>query len=153
MMSKIGGVVGGGVWKYAHGTAHYGRNFHLKWLKVGFLFRIWLIYLGYLLLPLVLVNPLIITRSLSIYGLVVIAHPSTQNAPEIHCMYACSRDVWHQGRNPRALEHTLEDPSFIDWEVWLLDPLDSCLDALRTLAIPQGHLLSQQLRNSGRDYH
>lgn len=34
MMSKIGGVVGGGVWKYAHGTAHYGRNFHLKWLKL-----------------------------------------------------------------------------------------------------------------------
>lgn len=34
MMSKIGGFVGGGGWKYAHGTAHYGRNFSLKWLKV-----------------------------------------------------------------------------------------------------------------------
>lgn len=50
MMSKIGGVVGGGVWKYAHGTAHYGRNFHLKWLKVGLLFGFCLIYLGYSLL-------------------------------------------------------------------------------------------------------
>lgn len=36
MMSKIGGIVGGGGWKYAHGTAHYGRNFRLKWLKVSF---------------------------------------------------------------------------------------------------------------------
>ncbi|CAM6088244.1 unnamed protein product [Calypogeia fissa] len=34
MMSKIGGIVGGGGWKYAHGTAHYGRNFRLKWLKM-----------------------------------------------------------------------------------------------------------------------
>lgn len=34
MMSKIGGFVGGGGWKYAHGTAHYGRNFSLKWLKL-----------------------------------------------------------------------------------------------------------------------
>ncbi|KAG6541916.1 hypothetical protein Mapa_016641 [Marchantia paleacea] len=34
MMSKIGGVAGGGGWKYAHGTAHYGRNFRLKWLKL-----------------------------------------------------------------------------------------------------------------------
>jgi cleavage and polyadenylation specificity factor subunit 4 len=34
MMSKIGGVIGGGGWKYAHGTAHYGRNFNLRWLKV-----------------------------------------------------------------------------------------------------------------------
>ncbi|MCL7046587.1 hypothetical protein MKW94_000771 [Papaver nudicaule] len=34
MMSKIGGYVGGGNWKYAHGTAHYGRNFSVKWLKL-----------------------------------------------------------------------------------------------------------------------
>eukprot|EP01018_Ginkgo_biloba_P031296 Gb_21280 [translate_table: standard] len=34
MTSKIGGFVGGGGWKYAHGTAHYGRNFCLKWLKL-----------------------------------------------------------------------------------------------------------------------
>ncbi|ERN07697.1 30-kDa cleavage and polyadenylation specificity factor 30 [Amborella trichopoda] len=34
MTSKIGGYVGGGGWKYAHGTAHYGRNFSLKWLKL-----------------------------------------------------------------------------------------------------------------------
>ena len=34
MTSKIGGFVGGGNWKYAHGTAHYGRNFSVKWLKV-----------------------------------------------------------------------------------------------------------------------
>ncbi|XP_024357877.1 30-kDa cleavage and polyadenylation specificity factor 30 isoform X1 [Physcomitrium patens] len=34
MMSKIGGVAGGGAWKYAHGTANYGRNFRLKWLKL-----------------------------------------------------------------------------------------------------------------------
>lgn len=34
MTSKIGGSVGGGNWKYAHGTAHYGRNFCVKWLKV-----------------------------------------------------------------------------------------------------------------------
>ncbi|OVA10949.1 zinc finger protein [Macleaya cordata] len=34
MMSKIGGFVGGGNWKYAHGTAHYGRNFSVKWLKL-----------------------------------------------------------------------------------------------------------------------
>lgn len=34
MMSKIGVIVGGGGWKYAHGTAHYGRNFRLKWLKL-----------------------------------------------------------------------------------------------------------------------
>lgn len=34
MTSKIGGSVGGGNWKYAHGTAHYGRNFSVKWLKV-----------------------------------------------------------------------------------------------------------------------
>ncbi|PPR91347.1 hypothetical protein GOBAR_AA29341 [Gossypium barbadense] len=29
MTSKIGGSVAGGNWKYAHGTAHYGRNFSL----------------------------------------------------------------------------------------------------------------------------
>ncbi|KAG0471420.1 hypothetical protein HPP92_015966 [Vanilla planifolia] len=34
MTSKIGGFVGGGNWKYAHGTAHYGRNFSVKWLKL-----------------------------------------------------------------------------------------------------------------------
>lgn len=34
MTSKIGGSVGGGNWKYAHGTAHYGRNFSVKWLKL-----------------------------------------------------------------------------------------------------------------------
>ncbi|KAJ4810271.1 cleavage and polyadenylation specificity factor 30 [Rhynchospora pubera] len=35
MTSRIGGYVGGGNWKYAHGTAHYGRNFSVKWLKLG----------------------------------------------------------------------------------------------------------------------
>ena len=39
MMSKIGVIVGGGGWKYAHGTAHYGRNFRLKWLKVSYHFE------------------------------------------------------------------------------------------------------------------
>jgi len=34
MTSRIGGSVAGGNWKYAHGTAHYGRNFSVKWLKV-----------------------------------------------------------------------------------------------------------------------
>ncbi|KAH9288169.1 hypothetical protein KI387_032286 [Taxus chinensis] len=34
MTSKIGGFVGGGGWKHAHGSAHYGRNFSLKWLKL-----------------------------------------------------------------------------------------------------------------------
>ncbi|KAH8519065.1 hypothetical protein H0E87_000765 [Populus deltoides] len=34
MTSKIGASVGGGNWKYAHGTAHYGRNFSVKWLKL-----------------------------------------------------------------------------------------------------------------------
>ncbi|MQM03348.1 hypothetical protein Taro_036128, partial [Colocasia esculenta] len=34
MMSRIGGFVGGGNWKHAHGTAHYGRNFSVKWLKI-----------------------------------------------------------------------------------------------------------------------
>ncbi|XP_010926956.1 zinc finger CCCH domain-containing protein 45 [Elaeis guineensis] len=34
MTSKIGGYIGGGNWKYAHGTAHYGRNFSVKWLKL-----------------------------------------------------------------------------------------------------------------------
>ncbi|KAL5577371.1 hypothetical protein UlMin_019070 [Ulmus minor] len=34
MLSRIGGSVSGGNWKYAHGTAHYGRNFSVKWLKL-----------------------------------------------------------------------------------------------------------------------
>ncbi|KAG8365658.1 hypothetical protein BUALT_Bualt18G0128900 [Buddleja alternifolia] len=34
MTSRIGGFVGGGNWKHAHGTAHYGRNFAVKWLKL-----------------------------------------------------------------------------------------------------------------------
>uniref|UniRef100_A0A7N0RE21 Uncharacterized protein n=1 Tax=Kalanchoe fedtschenkoi TaxID=63787 RepID=A0A7N0RE21_KALFE len=34
MTSKIGGFVGGGNWKFAHGTAPYGRNFSIKWLKL-----------------------------------------------------------------------------------------------------------------------
>ncbi|XP_023520093.1 30-kDa cleavage and polyadenylation specificity factor 30-like [Cucurbita pepo subsp. pepo] len=34
MMTRIGGSVSGGNWKYAHGTAHYGQNFSLKWLKL-----------------------------------------------------------------------------------------------------------------------
>lgn len=75
----------------------------------------------------VLVNPIIITKSLYISA---VNHCdgslSTQDASQRHCIYACSRDVWHQGRNPRVLEHTLEDPSSIDWEVCLLCPLDSC---------------------------
>ncbi|XP_022639236.1 30-kDa cleavage and polyadenylation specificity factor 30 isoform X2 [Vigna radiata var. radiata] len=32
MTSRIGGSVAGDNWKYA-GTAHYGRNFSVKWLK------------------------------------------------------------------------------------------------------------------------
>uniref|UniRef100_A0A9I9EJY2 YTH domain-containing protein n=1 Tax=Cucumis melo TaxID=3656 RepID=A0A9I9EJY2_CUCME len=35
MMSRIGGSVSGSNWKYAHGTAYYGQNFSLKWLKVN----------------------------------------------------------------------------------------------------------------------
>jgi hypothetical protein len=34
MTSRIGGYIGGGNWKSAHGTAHYGRNFSIQWLKV-----------------------------------------------------------------------------------------------------------------------
>ncbi|XP_024018926.1 30-kDa cleavage and polyadenylation specificity factor 30 isoform X2 [Morus notabilis] len=34
MISRIGGSISGGNWKYAHGTAHYGRNFSVKWLKL-----------------------------------------------------------------------------------------------------------------------
>ncbi|XP_076949674.1 30-kDa cleavage and polyadenylation specificity factor 30-like [Bidens hawaiensis] len=34
MTSKIGGLVGGGNWKSEHGTAHYGRNFCVRWLKL-----------------------------------------------------------------------------------------------------------------------
>ncbi|CAK9142871.1 unnamed protein product [Ilex paraguariensis] len=33
MTSRIGGSVSGGNWKYAHGSALYGRNFSVKWLK------------------------------------------------------------------------------------------------------------------------
>ncbi|GAB2214037.1 hypothetical protein Droror1_Dr00018369 [Drosera rotundifolia] len=35
MTSKIGESVVGGNWKHAHGTAHYGRNFSVKWLKLS----------------------------------------------------------------------------------------------------------------------
>ncbi|KAL0305431.1 UNVERIFIED_CONTAM: cleavage and polyadenylation specificity factor 30 [Sesamum radiatum] len=35
MTSRIGGSVGGGNWKHTHGSAHYGRNFAVKWLKLG----------------------------------------------------------------------------------------------------------------------
>ncbi|KAL7089507.1 hypothetical protein ACP275_13G189300 [Erythranthe tilingii] len=35
MTSKIGGSISGGNWKNAHGTAHYGQNFSVKWLKLG----------------------------------------------------------------------------------------------------------------------
>ncbi|XP_074272482.1 30-kDa cleavage and polyadenylation specificity factor 30 [Silene latifolia] len=34
MSSKIGESATGGNWKHAHGTAHYGRNFSVKWLKL-----------------------------------------------------------------------------------------------------------------------
>ncbi|XP_015066679.1 30-kDa cleavage and polyadenylation specificity factor 30-like [Solanum pennellii] len=34
MTSRIGGAANGGNWKHEHGTAHYGRNFSLKWLKL-----------------------------------------------------------------------------------------------------------------------
>ncbi|KAI3824606.1 hypothetical protein L1987_06070 [Smallanthus sonchifolius] len=34
MTSKTGASVGGGNWKYEHGTAHYGRNFCVRWLKL-----------------------------------------------------------------------------------------------------------------------
>ncbi|KAL8511879.1 hypothetical protein ACS0TY_018352 [Phlomoides rotata] len=34
MTSRIGASIGGGNWKHAHGTAHYGRNFAVKWLKL-----------------------------------------------------------------------------------------------------------------------
>lgn len=34
MTSRIGGAAKGGNWKHEHGTAHYGRNFSLKWLKL-----------------------------------------------------------------------------------------------------------------------
>ncbi|KAJ7535320.1 hypothetical protein O6H91_12G027700 [Diphasiastrum complanatum] len=34
MMSKAGSVAGGAGWKHSQGTAHYGRNFRLKWLKL-----------------------------------------------------------------------------------------------------------------------
>ncbi|XP_021717647.1 30-kDa cleavage and polyadenylation specificity factor 30-like [Chenopodium quinoa] len=34
MTSKIGETASGGNWKHAHGTAHYGRNFSVKWLKL-----------------------------------------------------------------------------------------------------------------------
>ncbi|CAA3013981.1 30-kDa cleavage and polyadenylation specificity factor 30 [Olea europaea subsp. europaea] len=35
MTSRIGGSISGGNWKHAHGTAHYGRNFDVKWLKLS----------------------------------------------------------------------------------------------------------------------
>lgn len=34
MTSRIGSYIGGGNWKHEHGTAQYGRNFSVKWLKV-----------------------------------------------------------------------------------------------------------------------
>ncbi|XP_019185941.1 PREDICTED: 30-kDa cleavage and polyadenylation specificity factor 30-like isoform X2 [Ipomoea nil] len=34
MTTSIGGTANGGNWKYEHGTAHYGRNFSVKWLKL-----------------------------------------------------------------------------------------------------------------------
>ncbi|GKB12201.1 30-kDa cleavage and polyadenylation specificity factor 30 [Tanacetum coccineum] len=34
MASKTGGFVDGGNWKYEHGTAHYGHNFGVRWLKL-----------------------------------------------------------------------------------------------------------------------
>ncbi|KAM7263027.1 hypothetical protein ACFE04_000710 [Oxalis oulophora] len=34
MTSRIGGSNAGGNWKHAHGTAHYGRSFSVKWLKL-----------------------------------------------------------------------------------------------------------------------
>ncbi|GJR82265.1 30-kDa cleavage and polyadenylation specificity factor 30 [Tanacetum coccineum] len=34
MASKTSGFVGGGNWKYEHGTAHYRRNFGVRWLKL-----------------------------------------------------------------------------------------------------------------------
>nr|XP_025885120.1 30-kDa cleavage and polyadenylation specificity factor 30 isoform X2 [Solanum lycopersicum] len=35
MTSRIGGAAKGGNWKHEHGTAHYGRNFSVKWLKIS----------------------------------------------------------------------------------------------------------------------
>ncbi|XP_009599048.1 30-kDa cleavage and polyadenylation specificity factor 30-like [Nicotiana tomentosiformis] len=34
MTSRIGGASKGGNWKHEHGTAHFGRNFSVKWLKL-----------------------------------------------------------------------------------------------------------------------
>ncbi|KAJ8549317.1 hypothetical protein K7X08_033024 [Anisodus acutangulus] len=34
MTSRVGGAAKGGIWKHEHGTAHYGRNFSVKWLKL-----------------------------------------------------------------------------------------------------------------------
>ncbi|KAL2484361.1 30-kDa cleavage and polyadenylation specificity factor 30 [Forsythia ovata] len=34
MTSRNGGSIGGGNWKHEHGSAHYGRNFAVKWLKL-----------------------------------------------------------------------------------------------------------------------
>nr|GMD09604.1 30-kDa cleavage and polyadenylation specificity factor 30-like [Ipomoea batatas] len=34
MTTGIGGTANGGNWKHEHGTAHYGRNFSVKWLKL-----------------------------------------------------------------------------------------------------------------------
>jgi cleavage and polyadenylation specificity factor subunit 4 len=35
MESKVGATNATGQWKYAHGTAQFGRNFRLRWLKVS----------------------------------------------------------------------------------------------------------------------
>ncbi|KAH0917867.1 hypothetical protein HID58_025527 [Brassica napus] len=34
MTSRIGGYIGGENWKHEHGTAQFGRNFSVKWLKL-----------------------------------------------------------------------------------------------------------------------
>ncbi|KAL0800328.1 hypothetical protein Bca101_055503 [Brassica carinata] len=34
MTSRIGGYIGGENWKHEHGTAQFGRNFSVKWLKI-----------------------------------------------------------------------------------------------------------------------
>lgn len=76
------------------------------WLVVWVLFDLLRIFTR---VPIVLVDPLIITRSLSIYLL-------RMHLSVIACMLAVVMSGIKAG-NPRALEHTLEDPSFIDWEV------------------------------------
>lgn len=76
------------------------------WLVVWVLFDLLRIFTR---VPIVLVDPLIITRSLSIYLL-------RMHLSVIACMLAVVMSGIKAG-NPLALEHTLEDPSFIDWEV------------------------------------